>query len=185
MPKPTIATQQVVFAAADALLSQGKKPTITEIRLAIGGGSETTIGGELRRWRESRGEAGRPDQPDVEAVPTPPSSQALQDRVLELEARIEELRWVIINGSPMRTTGLRSSRLEELASQIAEGDRQWSYLKEHHPYLVDDPVQLQREQTVQRMCSLLSDLNQKVADATPKSGTPDPVSVPTAKWGMT
>jgi hypothetical protein len=184
MPKPTIATRSVVFAAADALLSQGKKPTIIDIRRAIGGGSESTIGNELRNWRVARDESVRSVESDVASEITPTESQALQNRVLELEARIEELRWVIINGSPMRTTGLRSSRLEELAAQIAEGDRQWSYLKEHAPYLADDPVQLQREQTVQRMCSLLADLNQKVADATPKCGTAAPVSAQPAKWGM-
>ncbi|MGD9662326.1 MAG: DNA-binding protein [Porticoccaceae bacterium] len=43
-----------VSAAADALLEQGQKPTLANVRSALGGGSFSTISPLLKEWKESQ-----------------------------------------------------------------------------------------------------------------------------------
>ncbi|WP_051953372.1 DNA-binding protein [Xenophilus azovorans] len=45
-----------VFAAADALLAEGKRPTIERVRLKIGRGSPNTVSPMLERWFATLGE---------------------------------------------------------------------------------------------------------------------------------
>ena len=45
-----------VFEAADALLAEGKRPTIERVRLKIGRGSPNTVSPMLERWFETLGE---------------------------------------------------------------------------------------------------------------------------------
>ena len=44
-------SKQAVFTAADYLTSQGKEPTIEQIRLILKTGSNSTIAAHLREWR--------------------------------------------------------------------------------------------------------------------------------------
>jgi len=49
--QPTPTTQvQKIHAAADALAAAGKKPTLTAVRDAVGGGSFTTISEAMKSW---------------------------------------------------------------------------------------------------------------------------------------
>lgn len=67
-----------VFTAADALLAEGKRPTIERVRLKIGRGSPNTVSPMLERWFASLGErvvgvkpaAGKPAENDSDGMPT-------------------------------------------------------------------------------------------------------------------
>jgi chromosome segregation ATPase len=68
-----------VFAAADALLAEGKRPTIERVRLKIGRGSPNTVSPILERWFAGLGErlvgstaasaSGRPAGNDPDGMP--------------------------------------------------------------------------------------------------------------------
>lgn len=47
-------TTQNIHATADVLLEQGIKPTLAEVRKALGGGSFTTISEAMKTWREEQ-----------------------------------------------------------------------------------------------------------------------------------
>lgn len=55
MTKP-IATQESVWAAADALAAEGIEPSLELIRKRLGGGSHTTIAPHLKTWTARRDE---------------------------------------------------------------------------------------------------------------------------------
>ncbi len=50
-------TQEAVVAAAEKLISEGKKPTQTAIREVLGGGSFSTINPLYQAWRDSAEES--------------------------------------------------------------------------------------------------------------------------------
>lgn len=52
----TIATQEAVWGAADALWAEGLEPTYELIKKRIGGGSLTAIGQHLKTWTARRDE---------------------------------------------------------------------------------------------------------------------------------
>lgn len=47
-------TKEDIYAAADALVSEGKNPTLANVRKALGGGSFTTISEGVAAWKEDR-----------------------------------------------------------------------------------------------------------------------------------
>ena len=47
-------TTQNIHATADALLEQGIKPTLAEVRKSLGGGSFTTISEAMKSWRQEQ-----------------------------------------------------------------------------------------------------------------------------------
>lgn len=53
MSRPGV-TYQEVAAAASQLMSQGRNPTIEQIRLILGTGSSTTIANHLKHWKEQQ-----------------------------------------------------------------------------------------------------------------------------------
>lgn len=67
-----------VFTAADALLAEGKRPTIERVRLKIGRGSPNTVSPMLERWFATLGErvvgvkpaTGKPAGNDSDSMPT-------------------------------------------------------------------------------------------------------------------
>lgn len=50
MARPGVTYSEVVQAAAE-LTGQGKNPTIEQVRLIIGNGSNSTLANHLRRWK--------------------------------------------------------------------------------------------------------------------------------------
>ena len=46
-----MATQEGIWAAADALVEAGERPTLAAVRKAVGGGSFTTISEAMAEWR--------------------------------------------------------------------------------------------------------------------------------------
>ena len=46
-----MASQQEIWAAADALVEAGERPTLAAVRKAVGGGSFTTISEAMAEWR--------------------------------------------------------------------------------------------------------------------------------------
>lgn len=82
-PKSPRGVQQAdVWAAADALLAQGQRPTIERVRLHLGRGSPNTVGPLLEGWFAALGErlrlaqSGRGQSVNMESGPAQ-SSQAL------------------------------------------------------------------------------------------------------------
>ncbi|MGH8156622.1 MAG: DNA-binding protein [Rhodanobacter sp.] len=55
MGKVGIATYDAVAAAADALLAEGRNPTVATVRAALDGGSPNTVLKHLNTWREQLG----------------------------------------------------------------------------------------------------------------------------------
>jgi chromosome segregation ATPase len=55
MGKVGIATYDAVAAAADALLAEGRNPTVATVRTALDGGSPNTVLKHLNTWREQLG----------------------------------------------------------------------------------------------------------------------------------
>jgi hypothetical protein len=47
-------TTQDIHATADTLAEQGVKPTLAEVRKALGGGSFTTISDAMKSWRQEQ-----------------------------------------------------------------------------------------------------------------------------------
>ena len=46
-----MASQEAIWAAADALVEAGERPTLAAVRKAVGGGSFTTISEAMAEWR--------------------------------------------------------------------------------------------------------------------------------------
>lgn len=66
-----LATKEKVFGAADKLVSEGIKPTMTAVKAELGGGSFSTISPLLAQWREARRELDNINQSPVpDAVDT-------------------------------------------------------------------------------------------------------------------
>ncbi|PZQ76754.1 MAG: hypothetical protein DI563_06215 [Variovorax paradoxus] len=117
-----------VFTAADALLAEGKRPTIERVRLKIGRGSPNTVSPMLERWFASLGErvvgvkpaAGKPAGNDSDGMPTSVRNAA---RLLWETARreAEEVQRVALE-SAQRELQAREEALD--AAQAALGQRE-------------------------------------------------------------
>lgn len=86
--KMAITTEQI-HATADQLAQQGIKPTQTNVREALGGGSFTTIAEALRTWRQEQETVTQ-----LQAVVIP---QDITDRTQTLTAQIWETAQAIAN----------------------------------------------------------------------------------------
>jgi colicin import membrane protein len=53
-------TYDEVARAADAIVGEGNQPSTTAVRVRLGGGSYTTIGAHLAKWREAQAERTAP-----------------------------------------------------------------------------------------------------------------------------
>ena len=67
-----MASQQEIWAAADALVKAGERPTLAAVRKAVGGGSFTTISEAMGAWRARQAIA----EPVREPAPVAVSQQA-------------------------------------------------------------------------------------------------------------
>jgi hypothetical protein len=84
-----------VNAAAEALLEQGLKPTVTRVRAAMGGGSPNDIGPALKHWKEILLPALGRSVPAAEGAVIPP---IVSDVVRELWSRALAAAAVEIRG---------------------------------------------------------------------------------------
>ena len=57
-------TIQQVHNTADQLQEQGIKPTLAEVRKALGGGSFTTISEAMKSWRQDNQQEEQPKEDD-------------------------------------------------------------------------------------------------------------------------
>lgn len=74
-------TTQDIHAAADAVASAGKKPTLAAVRAELGGGSFSTISAAMKEWRKT--------EPDTVGHPRKDAPPA----VLELAATLATQVW--------------------------------------------------------------------------------------------
>ena len=63
-----MASQEAIWAAADALVKAGERPTLAAVRKAVGGGSFTTISEAMAEWRTRQVLAEPIQEPAPEAV---------------------------------------------------------------------------------------------------------------------
>jgi plasmid replication DNA-binding protein KfrA len=99
--------QERVMAAAEALLEQGLRPTVTRVRAAMGGGSPNDIGPALKHWKDVVLPAqGRTSALEPETVGIPP---ILADVVRELWSRALAAASVEIRGGAARQTEVSQS----------------------------------------------------------------------------
>ena len=103
--------QEKIFEAADALDAAGKKPTLSAVRKAIGGGSYTTISDAMQEWRARK--AARENRP----VAPPPA--AVTESLSDLGAEIWALAIEAANSQLMN----EREAFEE-AKQVLETERQ-------------------------------------------------------------
>ena len=76
-------TAETVAAAADRLQGDGTNPTQSAVRTALGGGSFSTIGPLLHKWRDNQAEAAEPGRVDL--------PDTLADAGSELMSRVRKV----------------------------------------------------------------------------------------------
>ncbi|MEI7028346.1 DNA-binding protein [Paenibacillus sp. y28] len=104
-------TREMIIEAAERLQSEGKNPTLTAVRAAVGGGSFSTIQPVLSEWRDGQK---APTAPIREFAP-----QAITDRVQALAAEIWSEALELANG---RLKAEREALQAERAQYEAERD---------------------------------------------------------------
>ncbi len=122
-----------VFTAADALLAEGKRPTIERVRLKIGRGSPNTVSPMLERWFATLGErvvgvkpaAGKPAGKDSDGMPTSVRNAA---RLLWETARreAEEVQRAALESAQ---GDLRAREEALAAAQAALGQREDAFVQ--------------------------------------------------------
>jgi hypothetical protein len=110
--------QERVTAAAEAILEQGLRPTVTRVRAAMGGGSPNDIGPALKHWKDALLPAqGRSSQLEPESVAIPP---ILTDVVRELWSRALAAAAVEIKGgASARLTASQGEQVHLLRQENA------------------------------------------------------------------
>lgn len=89
MEKKLAITKEQVFEAADRIVADGRRPTLSAVRKAIGGGSFTTISESMNEWRARKASLTAPAR-----EPVPP---AVADRLTEVGAEIWNLALELAN----------------------------------------------------------------------------------------
>lgn len=114
-----MATEKDIHAAADAIIAEGGHPTLITVRARLGGGSFSSIGPALKRWRQQQAE-----KSPREATPPPmpeavgQKMRALWDEAVTLaraELQAERDRLAV----ERREIELEKQEAAELADQLA------------------------------------------------------------------
>ncbi|MES2316214.1 MAG: DNA-binding protein [Pseudomonadota bacterium] len=115
-----IASKEKVFAAADLLASTGEKITLEKLRVALGGGSLSTIRAHLSQWREVQASS-KPVPPVAEPAPAALSermtvflSSAWSDAMAMANARLD--------GERSALAGARGVLEDERREALEAGD---------------------------------------------------------------
>jgi chromosome segregation ATPase len=98
-------TQDQIFEVADTLVSKGEKPTLVNVRRALGGGSFSTISEGMEAWRSARATVAEPLRE--------PAPQIITDRLAAFGAEL----WAV--AQEMATSRLTTER-EALEAARAE-----------------------------------------------------------------
>ncbi len=93
-----------IHAAAEALATQGKKPTLAAIRAALGGGSFSTIGEAMKTWKAQ----------EQKEAQTPAAPQAVTDRASELAAQV----WAIAHDLAEQRLKAEREALEQQRQEL-------------------------------------------------------------------
>lgn len=120
VPKASKIRPEQVWAAAQALVDEGRKPTLEAIRRRLGGGSYTTLSRHLADWREKQ----RP----APELPPPPES------VVEVARRLWAEAWRLagerLDEARARWAAERQALEQEIADLSRELDRKEEALRE-------------------------------------------------------
>lgn len=109
----TTITFETVSAAADALINEDQKPTLVNIRSALGGGSFSTISPLLKQWRDQQ----------VTAIATAPIVEAAPDEINEQANTLVSNIWqAALNLSNARLSAERETLEQTRLSLEAERD---------------------------------------------------------------
>lgn len=153
----TIATEKAVFEAADRLTALKKRVSILTIQDAIGGGSKSTIGPLLRRWRELR--AGIPES----SKELPPLPDTVMDALKEVATRLRQAAHMDakekIDAASTVLAGKLAVAAAELESAILDCEEVEAKLKD----ITRQRDQLAQERT--EKATLNAQLQQQVGDS--------------------
>ena len=115
-----VASKEKVFAAADLLANTGEKITLEKLRVALGGGSLSTIRDHLSQWREVQASS-KPAPPVAEPAPAALSermaaflSSAWSDAMAMANARLD--------GERSALAGARGVLEDERREALEAGD---------------------------------------------------------------
>lgn len=86
----SMATKEQIFAAADALITEGKNPTLAAVRKQLGGGSYTDISEFMQIWRANQQSSTSPMR-----EPAPP---AIAERLSEFGSELWAMALELANG---------------------------------------------------------------------------------------
>ena len=146
-------TTQQIHATADQLQQDGIKPTLAEVRKALGGGSYTTISEAMKTWRA--------EQQETEALQQVDLPSSIKERLQTLGAELWQASNAVANER------LQSER-EALALAQSQADAQIAEMAEA-------VASLEAEQTdlLQQLDTLTNErdtANEKTSDATDHVG---------------
>lgn len=125
MPREATITPEQIFAVADALQAEGKRPTLLAVLDRLGRGSMSAINGHMQRWREAQG---RPHS--VQPILPPALQRSIMDFIAAevaaaqtpLEADLAEQKQVVADLAI--ECEHQTTALEERAEQIAKLEAQ-------------------------------------------------------------
>jgi len=108
--------KEQVWKTAQALVDEGRKPTIQAIRQRLGGGSYTTISRHLASWREQR-------RPEPEQPPVPESVQEIARRLWAEAWRLSEEK--LVQGQTQWATERQQleQEIRDLALELDQKDK--------------------------------------------------------------
>ena len=109
-------TQELVFTAADALVGEGKTPTVAAVRDWLGKGSLATITPMMREWRKQRQEE---DGADAQVAALPETVQVL---FVRLWAAAEKAASARLAGEKAALDAEQETLRQELAEAIQAAD---------------------------------------------------------------
>lgn len=123
-------TKEQIFAAADALVAEGKTPKVSAVREILGAGSFTTINAAMQEWRDGQ----KPKEaPEKEVAP-----QAIADRLAALGNEVWAVAVKAANES------LENDRAE-LAAVKVEMDEELHQTAEYADKVSDEVDKLREE----------------------------------------
>ena len=105
-------TSEVIWAAADSIETAGKKPTLDNVRDAVGGGSFTTISKAMAEWRARKAEKSAPLR---EPAPT-----SLTERLHDFSSELWTAALELANGRLAGERALLETARGELESSREE-----------------------------------------------------------------
>ena len=119
-------TYQEVFLAAQKLVAAGKNPTIATIRVALGTGSNSTLGAHLRAWKERQSQT----QQIASKENIPEELIAVVKGLWERVTRQAEDEIQVIREEMQQTLGALKQEVQQLQQENVRWQQQFQKIKQ-------------------------------------------------------